>query len=140
MNDQLSLELSTVNIYELIDHATLAAYMSGENGEEQILSENRMYYPNSKELKIQGVYFALTTFPESDGDFTVLSFYKKVPRQKKTYRYSFGAFDPKQNTLYWFFSAQPKAESRDIAIKLYRLLQTWCSKNFPDYIPFAYKK
>jgi hypothetical protein len=134
----IKLDLITLNPHDLVDQPTLASYMS--DGAEPILEKNRPFYADSKEICIQGIYFALTTFNESDAEFTVLSLYKRSPRQKKTYRYSFGAYDPTQNQLYWFFNAESQAQSRDLAVRTFKALTTWCVTNHPTYIPFAYKK
>jgi hypothetical protein len=89
---------------------------------------------------VNGIYFALTEFQESDTMFRVLSMYKKAPRSKKTYRYAFGAYKPDTNEILWFFNAQSNAETRSVAVKTYAALSTWCEKNKPDLIPFAFKK
>lgn len=134
----IKLNLTTLNPHDLVDQPTLASYMS--DGAEPILEKNRPFYLNSKEICINGIYFALTSFYEGQAEFTVLSLYKRTPRQKKTYRYSFGAYDPKENTLLWFFNADSQAQSRDLAVRTFNALTTWCTQNQPDLIPFAYKK
>jgi hypothetical protein len=134
----IKLDLITINPHDLVDQPTLASYMS--EGADPILEKNRPFYSNSKEICINGIYFALTTFAEADSHFTVLSLYKRSPRQKKTYRYSFGAYDPAGNQLYWFFNAESQAQSRDLAVRTFNALTKWCDDNCPTYTPFAYKK
>lgn len=138
MDNNIKLDLTKINIYELVDQPTLATYM-GE-GAEQIIDKNRPFYPKSHEICINGIYFALTRFLEYDTEFVVLSLYKKIPRAKKTYRYAFGAYDSDKNELLWFFNGQSSAESRIIAVKTYAALKNWCDINHPTWIPFAYKK
>jgi hypothetical protein len=135
---KIKLDLTTINIYELIDQPTLAAYMA--DGADAILKQNRPYYTGSKEISVNGIYFAITEFQEADTDFRVLAHYKKSPRSKKTYRYAFGAYNPDKNELVWFFNAQPYAESRLVAVKTYAALKQWCDANHPNLLPFAYKK
>jgi hypothetical protein len=135
---KIKLDLTTINIYELIDQPTLASYMA--DGADAILKQNRPYYENSQEICVNGIYFALTEFTEADTEFRVLAHYKKSPRSKKTYRYAFGAYNPDKNELVWFFNAQPYAESRLVAVKTYAALKQWCDANHPNLLPFAYKK
>lgn len=134
----IKLDLITINPHDLVDQPTLASYMS--EGADPILEKNRPFYSNSQEICINGIYFALTTFNEGDCDFTVLSLYKRSPRQKKTYRYAFGAYDPATNQIFWFFNAESQAQSRDLAVRTFIALKKWCGENYPSYIPFAYKK
>ena len=134
----MKLDLTKINIYELIDQPTLAAYM-GKGGED-IVQRNRPYYQNSKEICVNGIYFALSEFNEQNTLFRVLSLYKKSPRAKKTYRYAFGAYDQEKNELIWFFNAQSSAENRLLAIKTFAALEKWCEANHPKLLPFAYKK
>jgi hypothetical protein len=134
----MELSLIELNVHSFVDQPTLASYMS--EGGERILEKNRPFYQNSKEICIDGIYFALTTFKEGQVDFSVLSLYKKTPRQKKTYRYAFGCYSEKENALYWFFNAQSVAQSRDIAVRTIEALQNWCDKNEPNAIPFAFKR
>lgn len=138
METRLKLDLTKINIYELIDQPTLAAYM-GKGGED-IVQRNRPYYQNSREICINGIYFALSEFNEQNTLFRVLSLYKKSPRAKKTYRYAFGAYDDTNNELIWFFNAQSSAENRIVAVKTFVALSKWCEANRPHLIPFAYKK
>jgi hypothetical protein len=134
----MELSLIEINVHELVDQPTLATYMS--EGEEVILEKNRPFYQNSKEICVQGIYFALTEFKEGEVNFRVLSLYKKSPRQKKTYRYAFGCYDQKKNKIYWFFNLDSVASSRDIAVKTMGALNTWCKTNAPSCTAFAYKK
>jgi hypothetical protein len=138
MNTNIKLDLTSLNVHELLDQPTLVSYLGGEVNE--ILDRNRPFYDSSTELCVNGVYFALTSFTELGTEFNVLSLYKKSPRSKKTYRYAFGAYDTDKNELVWFFNAQPIAENREIAVKTFAPLKTWCAKNYPNMIPFAYKK
>lgn len=134
----MKLDLKSINLLELIDQPTLALYM--DKGTDKILDANRPYYPNSREICVKGIYFALTECLEYDTHFVICSQYKKTPRAKKTYRYAFGAYDPDKNELVWFFNGQSIAETRPVAIKTYSALKKWCSTNAPSLIPFAYKK
>ena len=138
MDNKIQLDLTTINLYELVDQPTLATYM-GE-GAEKIIEKNRPFYEKSHEICINGIYFALTKFREYDTEFVVLSLYKKIPRAKKTYRYAFGAYDIEKNELLWFFNGQSSAESRIIAVKTYAALKKWCETTNPHLLPFAYKK
>jgi hypothetical protein len=138
MSTNIKLDLTPVNIFDLVDQPTLATYLS--DGAEKILDKNRPFYEGSKEICVNGIYFALTEFEESDTMFRVLSMYKKAPRSKKTYRYAFGAYKPDTNEILWFFNAQSNAETRSVAVKTYAALSMWCEKNKPDLIPFAFKK
>lgn len=134
----MKLDITHVNLLELIDQPTLALYM--DDGADKILEANRPCYPDSKEICVKNIYFALTKFNESGEEFVVCSQYKKTPRAKKTYRYAFGAYDGEKNELVWFFNAQPVAESRLSAVKTYGALKKWCKSNHPSLQPFAYKK
>jgi hypothetical protein len=134
----MKLDITNINLLELIDHPTLAVYM--DNGADKIVEANRPYYPESKEICVRGIYFAITKFNEGDTEFTVCSQYKKTPRAKKTYRYAFGAYDPDKNDLVWFFDGLPVATTRQAAVKTYVVLKRWCESNAPKLQPFAYKK
>lgn len=134
----MQLDITHMNPLELIDQPTLALYM--DNGVEKILEVNRPYYPESKEICVKGIYFAITKFNEGGTEFVVCSQYKKSPRAKKTYRYAFGAYDTEKNEMVWFFNGQSVAINRQAAVKTYAALKKWCETNHPKYEPFAYKK
>lgn len=138
MSTNIKLDLTDINIFDLVDQPTLASYLA--HGKDKILEKNRPFYEGSKEICVNGIYFALSEFEENDVLFRVLSMYKKAPRSKKTYRYAFGAYDPDNNKLLWFFNAQSSAETRSVAVKTYAALTVWCANNKPKLIPFAYKK
>lgn len=134
----MKLDLISVAPQELVDQKTLAAYMS--EGAENILAKNRPFYANSKEICVSGIYFALSTFKEEGTNFRMLSLYKRQPRQKQTYKYTFGAYNPKTNELLWFFNLTSVCENRLVAIKTFKALESWCADNEPELLPFAYKK
>jgi hypothetical protein len=138
MNTNIKLDITKLNVHELLDQPTLVSYLG--NGVDDIIERNRPFYDSSREICVNGVYFALTSFTEMGVEFNVLSLYKKSPRAKKTYRYAFGAYDPDKNDLVWFFNAQPIADNREIAVKTFAPLRLWCKENHPNYVPFAYKR
>jgi|688.fasta_scaffold402650_1 hypothetical protein len=138
MKQTIKLDLISVPPQELVDQRTLATYMS--EGAEHILAKNRPFYTNSQEICVSGIYFALSTFQEEGVNFRILSLYKRQPRQKQTYFYCFGAYNPKANELLWFFNLDSVCDNRLSAIKVFKALETWCANNEPDLLPFAYKK
>ncbi len=138
MKQNMQLDLISVPPQELVDQRTLAAYMS--EGADNILQKNRPFYTNSKEICVSGIYFALTEFKEDGVNFRMLSLYKRQPRQKQTYFYCFGAYNPDTNELLWFFNLSSVCDNRLVAIKTFKALENWCKINEPNLLPFAYKK
>lgn len=106
---------------------------------DYLVKTNKPTFEGGKELLVDGYYFGMVTFVESDMPFTLLSPYRATPLKAPKRQFGFGGYDATKNKLYMFFAGVPTTKDRLTAIKVYNALVMYCKDQLPHIKPFAIK-
>lgn len=132
---ELNLPLTPVNIDQLIDEDTKAAY---EFDKTTLVGVNKSYFNESEQVVLNKFYFALSTFIENGLEFKILHPYRVNHASVKKRSFGFGCFNKKTGAIFYFFKGKGN-KNREQAIAIYNQLKEYCKLKLPNMQPFAIK-
>lgn len=118
----VKLELTPMHVIDVIDSDTIDYYAMGKK--DDIVESNRELFSNGQEFVYDNYYFCFINVKESDFDLTFLHPYRaSVSRHQ--WKYKFGCQDS-NGKLYWFFNGFARANTREMAIDIWKHLSMYC--------------
>jgi hypothetical protein len=109
---------------KVLDKDTLGFYERDLT--DLLVKMNKSTFEGGKEIVVDGRYFGMVTFIESNMPFTILTPYRATPLKAPKRQFGFGGYEV--NT-----------KDRLTAIKVYNALVTYCKEELSHIKPFAIK-
>lgn len=130
-------EITNFSMKKVLDKDTLGFYERGLT--DLLVDMNRPTFEGGSEIVVDGYYFGMVTFVESQMPFTILTPYRATPLKSPKRQFGFGGYGQLDKKLYMFFAGVPTTKDRLTAIKVYNALVVYCKDNLPNIKPFAIK-
>lgn len=136
-NTKSKFDITDFQMKKVLDKDTLGFYERGLT--DLLVKMNKSTFEGGKEILIDGYYFGMVTFVESNMPFTLLTPYRATPLKSPKRQFGFGAYEETSNKLFMFFAGVATTKDRLTAIKVYNALVLYCKDNLPTLKPFAIK-